>query len=674
MRIRFSLLILFVFLFIGLSAQKQVRNYKELHYLSEEEMLMPLNTALDFIETNPPIPEVRNVAEFDQMQSVLVRYPFGVPISLIKEMAEETEVITIVADADEQDIVEDIYISNGVNIDNTAFLLAQTDSYWVRDYGPWFVFNGNKDVGIMDFPYNRPRLNDNNIPAAVAEYLNIDLYGMNVYHTGGNYMCDGMGQAASTDLVYEENTQLTDEDIDTTFNNYLGVDDYHVLPDPLGDYIKHIDCWGKFLSPHKVLIGQVPVSDYRYNDFEDAANYFASRNSSYGKPYEVIRVYTPGDYPYTPYTNSLILNKKVFIPITGSQWDDEAIATYETAMPGYEIIGIQYGGWLNTDALHCRTKGVADIGMLYINHIPILGNVDYQENYEITAQINVGGNQPIYNDSVLIYYSINEGDYVVTNMTYIGNDDWMGTISGILPGDEIDYYLYASDMSGSQNNHPYIGQPDPHEFITVGDPITQLEMSPDTVLFLNYEDIEIGKELIIANVSSDTVKITNITEEGSAFMWFVEEMPELPYFLPENDTLRLNIYCALPVSFSGELISDTMFITTPMQTYNQLLIIDEDLISATNEKNISNFKVFPNPFNVKVNFSFFSESEELASLRIFDIKGKIVFQYQKMLSLGNNIISWDARSTQTTNLPEGVYFYEIKTATDNKKGKLVLSN
>ncbi len=673
MRTSFILFIFFIVASVSLLAQKQAPDYRKLHYLSEEEMLMPLTTALDFVETDPPNPEVRNVAEFDQMQSVLVRYPFGVPISLIKEMAEETEVITIVASTGEQQAVETVYTSNGVNLENTAYLIAPSDSYWVRDYGPWFVFDGDNNLGIMDFPYNRPRPNDNNVPAAVAEYLDIELYGMNVYHTGGNYMCDGMGQSASTDLVWEENTQLTTEEIDTFFIDYLGIEDYHVRPDPLDDYIKHIDCWGKFLSPGKVIIGQVPSADYRYADFEDAANYFASKTSSYGKPYEVIRVYTPGDYPYTPYTNSLILNKKIFVPITGSQWDDEAIATYEEAMPGYEIVGIMYDGWLNTDALHCRTKGVADIGMLYINHIPLLGNVGYLENYEITAKINIASNQPIYNDSVLIYYSINEEEYEVTNMTYLGSDEWTGTISGIIPGDEIDYYLYAADWSGRQSNHPYIGQPDPHEFKPFGGPVTQLEMNPDTVLFLTYEDMWNGKELNIVNISDDTVKINNITEYGNVFMWYVEEMPELPYFLPENDTLKLNILCDIPVSFLGELIGDTMFITTPMQTYEQLIMADSDILSSTTDNTIDNFRVFPNPFKTNVNFNFYSETEELTTLRIFNIKGQVVFQSQTNMFAGNNNISWNGKSQQGADLPKGIYFYEVELGSKKEKGKIVLS-
>lgn len=672
MKTHISLLLFFITVSLGLTAQELNPDFTELHYLSKEEMNKPLTTARDFIETLPPTPEVRNVAEFDEMQAVLVRYPFGIPVELIREMAEETEVITLVASTSQQQTVQNIYNSNGVNPDNTAFLIAPTNSYWVRDYGPWFVFDGDKNPGIVDFPYNRPRPDDNNIPAAVAQYLNIDLYGMNVYHTGGNYMTDGMGQSASTDLVYEENPQLTEGEIAIKFNDYLNIYNYHVRPDPLDHGIKHIDTWGKFLSPGKVMIGEVPVTDYRYDDFEAAANYFANTISSYGKPYEVVRIYTPGTPQHTPYTNSLILNKKVLVPITGSEWDDEALETYEEAMPGYEIIGSLHNNWINSDALHCRTRGVADIGMLYINHVPLLGNVPFQENYEITAEILANSGQNVYNDSVLIYYSINNEEYQISNMSHVENDNWTGTISGIVPGDEIEYYLYAADMSGRQNHHPYIGEPDPHEFTPFGGSVNQLEMNPDTVLFLSYGQMDEGIMLNISNISSGDVTINDISEYVE-FPWIVDVLPDFPYSLAENDTLKLKVLCGIITNYYGGLISDTMYISTPTKTYKQLIMIDDELLSTESSIDLMDFNVFPNPFTTSVNFSFEAKIQEVIKLRVFDISGKLIFQSQSMSIAGMNQVQWDGISNSGLKIPEGIYFYEIHIGLKTENGKLIFT-
>ena len=672
MKAKYFIFVLFILGSLQAISQEKTPDYKKLHYLSQEEMLMPLNTARDFIETDPPTGYARNVAEFDQMQAVLVRYPFGIPISLVTEMSEDTEVITLVSNASEQQVVENQYISAGVNMDNASFLITPTDSYWVRDYGPWFVFDGDNNPGIVDFPYNRPRPNDNNVPAAVADMLGITLYGMNVYHTGGNYMTTGMGQSSSTDLVYDENPQLTEQQIAEKFSSYLNVDPYHVRPDPLDDYIKHIDCWAKFLSPGKILVAEVPESDYRYEDYEAAADYFANQISSYGKPYEVFRVFAPGTSPNTPYTNSLILNKKVFVPLTGSQYDDAAIDAYEEAMPGYEIIGVTYGGWLNTDALHCRTKGVADIGMLYIDHMPMLGNVGYQENYEITAEIYSCSGQPVYNDSVFVYYSVNGEEYQQANMTYLGDDEYSGTISGILPGDEIDYYLYAADWSGRRAMHPYIGEPDPHEFKPFGI-VNQLETNPDTVLFLSVDDMITGKTMNIINTSSSDVTITDITEEGN-FGWYVEEMPQLPYIMEMDDTLELNIMCYLPVEMLGTLISDTMYITTPAKVYDQLLMIDSDLLSGNIENEADSYTVFPNPFVENTKFEFTSKGSEEVSLDIFDISGKHVYHFSTSSSNGLNNLIWDGNSSDSKTLPKGMYVYKLSVGEKLSSGKLLKSN
>ena len=40
-------------------------------------------------DTDPPEGPVRNIAEFERMSGVLIRYPFGITTSIIREMAED---------------------------------------------------------------------------------------------------------------------------------------------------------------------------------------------------------------------------------------------------------------------------------------------------------------------------------------------------------------------------------------------------------------------------------------------------------------------------------------------------------------------------------------------------------------------------------------------------------
>ena len=198
-----------------------------------------------FTPTPPPTAPVRQPAEFEPMQGVLIRYPFGISYNIIAEMSEDTEVVTIVASESQKNTVISQYQSHGVNLDNCDFLIAPTDTYWTRDYGPWFVMDGDGNQGIVDFIYNRPRPHDDDIPVQFGNAYSIPVYGMDLIHTGGNYMTDGHGTAVSTDLVWEENPDKTHEEIAQMVHDYLGIDTYHVIPDALGAYIKHIDCFAK---------------------------------------------------------------------------------------------------------------------------------------------------------------------------------------------------------------------------------------------------------------------------------------------------------------------------------------------------------------------------------------------------------------------------------------------
>jgi len=672
MKYFYTALILTLLLTFSLQAQDSQSHWREMRYLSEEEMLLPLNVE-DFYETDPPVGDARNVAEFDQMQAIIVRYPFGVPVSLIKELADDIEVLTLVANGSEQQFVTNQYSTNGVNLDNCSFLQIPTDSYWVRDYGPWFIFDGNNQPGIVNFPYNRPRPNDDNVPIEIANYLDIDLYGMNLISTGGNYMTDGLGKSSSTELVYEENPTLSEEDVDALVFSYLNIENYYIIDDPLDEYIKHIDCWGKFLSPGKVLIGQVSESDYRYEDFEAAANFFKTTTSSWGKPYEVFRVFTPGTPPNTPYTNSLIANKKVLVPLTGSIWDDEAIDAYEEAMPGYEIVGINYTGWLNTDALHCRAKGIADLGMLYIDHTPLLGNVGHQWDYELTAEIIAYSDEAVYPDSVFIYYSVDGGDFVASLMENESGTTWTGTINNINPGDKVDYYIYAADESGRNATHPFIGEPDPHEFSVFGMPADELSVEPDSLFYLTFEECYEGKELHIINMSNDPVDIIYIPSEPDeidGFFWTVEDLPEFPYSLATDDTLSINIMIMIPVNMMGELLFDTLDVTTDGDTYHSILAVDSDLVSDMVETPATEeVKVFPNPVTNQANFSFALTEEREVSLLIFDLNGRLVFEQENVLKAGKQSITW----SPSQDLKAGYYFYKLQLGERMESGKVIFN-
>ena len=447
---------------------KEAPDWRKLHYLSEEEMHTPVRRSINFTETPAPTEAPRFVAEFEPMQGVMIRYPLGIPVSLVKSLAENCQVYCIVQSS-QQSSARSSFSNAGVNMSRVTFVIANSDSYWVRDYGPWYIFAG-KTPAIVDNVYNRPRPNDDAIPQTFATFWDIPLYSMNLQHTGGNMMEDGRGHGVSDDLVIRENNN-NEANVRQKMLDYLGIDNYHITIDPQGEYIAHVDCWGKYLAPDKILIAKLPQSNSRYQYYEDVANYFATTNCCWGYPYKVYRVEEPGGSTLAPYTNSLILNKCVYVPLgSNSTYNERALQVYRDAMPGYEVIGVSntsYStGWQNTDALHCRTRGVMDFEMLFVDHRNVLfGTQECGDSIAVTSKFIAYSGKPLKADSLLVYYSIDNGPYQAAHMTATGNpDEYVGYIKGYHQASEVDYYVFGADESGHRYQQPVFGELDPHHF------------------------------------------------------------------------------------------------------------------------------------------------------------------------------------------------------------------
>ena len=446
---------------------REAPDWRKLHYLSEEEMRTPVR-ATNFTETPAPTEAPRFVAEFEPMQGVMIRYPLGIPVSLVKSLAENCQVYCIV-NQNQQNSARSSFSNAGVNMDRVTFVIANSDSYWVRDYGPWYIFAG-KSPAIVDNIYNRPRQNDDAIPSAFATFWDIPMYGMNLTHTGGNMMEDGRGHGVSDELVLNENNN-NETNVRKKMLDYLGIDNYHITIDPQGDYIAHVDCWGKYLAPDKILIAKLPQSNSHYNDYEAVANYFATTNCCWGYPYKVYRVEEPGGNTVAPYTNSLILNKTVYVPLgSNSSYNQRALQVYKDALPGYEVVGVTNTssgtGWLNTDALHCRTRGVMDFNMLFVDHRNVLfGTQECGDSIAVTSKFIAYSGKPLKQDSLLVYYSIDNGPYQTAHMRATGApDEYVGYIKGYHQASEVDYYVFGADESGHRYQQPVFGELDPHHF------------------------------------------------------------------------------------------------------------------------------------------------------------------------------------------------------------------
>ncbi len=259
------------------------------------------------------------------------------------------------------------------------------------------IFRGNDDYGavkLADF-LNAPIRQWNN--AKWHGQPNKEIIPENKWfftgmlHVGGNYMCTTDGRIASSYLAATQNELPSDEYYDGNItvksidmrmkyimeqsNRFLGAQRYYALVDPTGTYIGHIDCWGKFLSDNLLLLAE--SNDKTINKGLDEISNFLTKcyeNDGMGSTLTVKRVKCPDIYvpnggaecaTTAPYTNSLILNNCVYVPIADKKYENAnraALEVYKEAYPkNYKIYGIRgkkETPWLGTDALHCRTNAI----------------------------------------------------------------------------------------------------------------------------------------------------------------------------------------------------------------------------------------------------------------------------------------------------------------------------
>ena len=420
----------------------------------------------------------RMPGEFEPAQMIKMCYPNNMPLNVYKTIAEDNKVLLLVNPNGSKSRIEEAKADlNRVkaNLDNITFIDMQIDDdygYWVRDFSPFYVFK-DKQLSITDFTYNRPRYQQNAVPSKLATYFNIPYSKMDLTHTGGNLMQDGRGTAFSDDLVITENNN-DENKVRNQMKEYTGTDNYVITIDPQGDYIAHIDCWGKIVAPDKIIVAKLPKTNKRAKYYDQVAEELGNTKCAYGYNYRIYRVEEPGGSTLAPYTNSLIANNHVYVPLgSNSSYNDKALAVYREALPGYEVIGLKgfssndaYGRqFLNTDALHCRTHEVPNQNMVFIDSREVYtGEVEKKESYVIKTNVVAYSNEDL--DNVTIHYSINDAPYVSEPMSqYLETSNYTFAFNGLNNGDDVKYYIDAKDAASNYNIDPTCGELDPHHFV-----------------------------------------------------------------------------------------------------------------------------------------------------------------------------------------------------------------
>ena len=439
-------------------------------------------------ETTPPeFDGLRTMAEWEEIEILCVGWKgyYAIEKQIVVHAAEECEVFIL---AEQEDIagIEDYITSNNsggpaATMDNITILGTALNSVWIRDYGPNTVYgSGVDDRIIVDWLYNRPRPDDDVSPQVIADEMDITLYETtaapyDLMNTGGNFMSDGFGMGFASDLIEEENsgggtwwgTQFPDqsiEGIEGILADFMGLHTYVRMETLPYDGIHHIDMHMKLLDEETILMAEYPEGVADGPQIEANLEYVLSNfTSKWGTPFEVIRIPSPpepgwgGGYPddngdYMTYTNSVFVNNTILVPTYYEEYDTTALAIYEDAMPGYNVVGINCNQIIPASgAIHCITHSVGVEDPLLISHQPLDDTEDTANPYPVEALVQ---HRSGIENARLFWRLEGAADYNEVAMVQGMDDMWSAEIPAQEENSVVQYYVEGTSISGKVQDRP----------------------------------------------------------------------------------------------------------------------------------------------------------------------------------------------------------------------------
>ena len=348
------------------------------------------------------------------------------------------------------------FTDNQINMDRVKFI--STDSLdlslWIRDFGPFYIYEDGLRA-IANYYYWMAEYDT--LPHLIADHWGFNCYDALLMLSGGNFMTDGNGMGFLADVVIRENGNWSLDSIHNNLKQYLGLDSVVIVRSMQLDGTGHIDMAQKLLNDTLILVGEYidPWVGYGQNPqiLDDNAELLSKIKNRDGRSFNVVRIPMPPFYQmgtdlYMPsYTNSLIINKKVLVPIYGdtlTNLDTIALNIYKELMPDYEVIGINSAEIIKSwGAVHCITKTHFHKNPMMVLHDP-LDTINVLDTPVVAFRLNPGFDTL----SGKVFYKPESGADFTEVAAVLDKGIFLATLP--LMTEDFNYYIEGTAKSGTE--------------------------------------------------------------------------------------------------------------------------------------------------------------------------------------------------------------------------------
>lgn len=293
---------------------------------------------------------------------------------LIKKVTRFGKIILI--------IPENMDNKSELNIDdkNLIYLKAKTNDTWIRDNGPIFI-KQNEVLTCLNFKFNGW---GNKFNYKLDNNLNNKIFASGIFNKrvikkdinfileGGSIDNNGDGIILTTQnclLNKNRNPQYSKDAIEELFSEVFGQNKILWLKNGklMGDHTdSHIDMLAKFVNKDTILYAKSTNPNYPYfNELKLMEEELMSFRNFNDKPFNLIPIVLPeaidhqGNYLPATYTNFIMFNSAVIVPIYNSKEDQEAMDIFKSILYNKEIIQIDCRILISQGgAIHCATNNI----------------------------------------------------------------------------------------------------------------------------------------------------------------------------------------------------------------------------------------------------------------------------------------------------------------------------
>ena len=269
---------------------------------------------------------------------------------------------------------------------NISIIIKKTDRVWVRDSGPIYLVNKNKNQKIsLNWKFNawakyENYLNDNSINDKITKLKKIKCvipkYKKkrkldNIVLEGGAIDVNGLGCLLTTkecllSKIQERNPRLKKKDMENIFETYLGIKKTIWLNKGIigDDTHGHVDDVARFVSRNTIFLAyEKNKKDKNFKALKDNYKILCKSSDQNKNKIKIIKIPMPKPIYIenvrvpASYLNFYIANKIVLVPVFNDHNDKAVLTIFKKYFKKRKIIPINSSDLIwGFGAIHCMTQ------------------------------------------------------------------------------------------------------------------------------------------------------------------------------------------------------------------------------------------------------------------------------------------------------------------------------